>query len=138
MDGFPKSYENAKGVFLMPEKQGDEDGGGDEENKPMILNPHISPQHVIILNADDEFLIKRVANLTEDEVKGTHYNQKDMARRLSFYRNLNQTGRGKMNALIISRHPNPHRFLQRVKNRHPQSQCRECLEQDLQPMLVFH
>jgi hypothetical protein len=90
LDGFPKSYENAKGVFFMPEKQGDEDGGGgDDENKPMILNPHISPQHVIILNADDEFLIKRVANLREEEVKGTHNSQKDMDRRLTFYRNLN-------------------------------------------------
>jgi hypothetical protein len=43
LDGFPKSYENAKGVFLTPEKSGDEDGGGDEENRPMILNVRINP-----------------------------------------------------------------------------------------------
>ena len=67
----------------MPEKSGDEDGGGDDENKPMILNLRINPHHVIIFNADDDFLIKRVANLKEDDVKGTHYNEKDISRRLT-------------------------------------------------------
>ena len=38
------------------------------------------------MTAEDNFLIDRVKNLSEDKIEGTHYTLKDMKRRLKQYR----------------------------------------------------
>ena len=46
---------------------------------------------VLVLKADDEFLIQRVKDLPEASVDGTHYNYNDMVRRLKAYRMANNS-----------------------------------------------
>ncbi|XP_022361118.1 adenylate kinase 7 isoform X2 [Enhydra lutris kenyoni] len=62
LDGFPKTYDQAKDLFN---------------------------QFVCVLDASDEFLKERVMNLPESIVAGTHYSQDRFLRALSNYRDLN-------------------------------------------------
>ena len=54
-------------------------------------NEAIFPSSVILLQQNDDYLINRVKNLDEDIVAGTHYNLKDMKRRLKTYRDANES-----------------------------------------------
>ncbi|XP_025025136.1 adenylate kinase 7-like [Python bivittatus] len=49
----------------------------------------IIPDHVVSLNASDEFLKTRIMNLPESIVAGTHYAQDRYLRSLSLFRELN-------------------------------------------------
>ncbi|XP_024615124.1 adenylate kinase 7 isoform X2 [Neophocaena asiaeorientalis asiaeorientalis] len=62
LDGFPKTYDQAKDLFN---------------------------QFVCSLDASDEFLKERVMNLPESIVAGTHYSQGQFLRALSNYRDIN-------------------------------------------------
>ncbi|XP_063452186.1 adenylate kinase 7 isoform X3 [Pan paniscus] len=62
LDGFPKTYDQAKDLFN---------------------------QFVCALDASDEFLKERVINLPESIVAGTHYSQDRFLRALSNYRDIN-------------------------------------------------
>nr|XP_034344407.1 adenylate kinase 7 isoform X2 [Arvicanthis niloticus] len=62
LDGFPKTYDQAKDLFN---------------------------QFVCGLDASDEFLKERVMNLPESVVAGTHYSQDRFLRALSNYRDIN-------------------------------------------------
>ncbi|EDL18751.1 mCG1149, partial [Mus musculus] len=62
LDGFPKTYDQAKDLFN---------------------------QFVCGLDASDEFLKERVMNLPESVVAGTHYSQDRFLRSLSHYRDIN-------------------------------------------------
>ncbi|EDL97597.1 adenylate kinase 7 (predicted) [Rattus norvegicus] len=62
LDGFPKTYDQAKDLFN---------------------------QFVCNLDASDEFLKERVMNLPESVVAGTHYSQDRFLRALSNYRDIN-------------------------------------------------
>ncbi|XP_057589849.1 adenylate kinase 7 isoform X3 [Hippopotamus amphibius kiboko] len=62
LDGFPKTYDQAKELFN---------------------------QFVCSLDASDEFLKERVMNLPESIVAGTHYSQDRFLRALSNYRDIN-------------------------------------------------
>ncbi|KAM9645074.1 adenylate kinase 7 isoform 2-T2 [Trichechus inunguis] len=62
LDGFPKTYDQAKDLFN---------------------------QFVCALDASDEFLKERVMNLPESLVAGTHYTQDRFLRALSNYRDIN-------------------------------------------------
>jgi hypothetical protein len=44
-----------------------------------------------VLTGDDEALINRVRGLSQEEIEGTHYNGKDMSRRLKDYRIFNNS-----------------------------------------------
>ena len=44
-----------------------------------------------MLTGSDEELIKRVRNLPEDVIAGTHYNNADMTRRMKAYRTSNNS-----------------------------------------------
>ncbi|XP_040831034.1 adenylate kinase 7 isoform X3 [Ochotona curzoniae] len=62
LDGFPKTYDQAKDLFS---------------------------QFVCALDASDDFLKERVMNLPESIVAGTHYSQDRFLRALSNYRDIN-------------------------------------------------
>jgi len=49
------------------------------------------PKSCIVLTGTDAELIKRVKNLPENVIAGTHYNAKDMSRRLKAYRTANNS-----------------------------------------------
>uniref|UniRef100_A0A8C9X114 Adenylate kinase 7a n=1 Tax=Sander lucioperca TaxID=283035 RepID=A0A8C9X114_SANLU len=83
LDGFPKTYEQAKLIFsdedmenqdLMPEKP--------------LYNKNITPEHVFALNATDYFLTKRVLGLPQSVAEEKHYTQEEFVPRLTRYRQL--------------------------------------------------
>uniref|UniRef100_A0A8D0SDX1 Uncharacterized protein n=1 Tax=Sus scrofa TaxID=9823 RepID=A0A8D0SDX1_PIG len=85
LDGFPKTYDQAKELFNQ------EDEEEEEEVKGKML-PHdklIIPEFVCSLDASDDFLKERVINLPESIVAGTHYSQDRFLRALSNYRHIN-------------------------------------------------
>ncbi|XP_041132487.1 adenylate kinase 7-like [Polyodon spathula] len=85
LDGFPKSYEQAKELFCSED---DEDG---QETRSEVHNfdKTIIPEYVFALDASDEFLKTRVMNLPESVVDGTHNTQDQFLRRLALFREYN-------------------------------------------------
>uniref|UniRef100_H2YJ58 Uncharacterized protein n=1 Tax=Ciona savignyi TaxID=51511 RepID=H2YJ58_CIOSA len=85
LDGFPKTYEQAKDLFALE----DEDEGDDP--RKINYDTSIMPEVVAALNAEDDFLKHRVMNLPEAvvQVKGTHNTEDGFLRRLQEYRSVN-------------------------------------------------
>ncbi|XP_053553471.1 adenylate kinase 7 [Bombina bombina] len=85
LDGYPKTYEQAKELFNL---EGEEE---EEESRGKI--PHfdktITPEFVFSLDASDEFLKNRVINLPESVVENTHYTQERFLKALIQFRDLN-------------------------------------------------
>uniref|UniRef100_F6U2V6 Adenylate kinase 7 n=1 Tax=Ciona intestinalis TaxID=7719 RepID=F6U2V6_CIOIN len=83
LDGFPKTYEQAKDLFALE----DEDEGDDPRR--VSYDSSIMPEVVIALDAEDDFLKHRVMNLPEEVVQGTHNTEEGFLRRLQEYRSSN-------------------------------------------------
>ncbi|KAM4664821.1 adenylate kinase 7 [Discoglossus pictus] len=85
LDGYPKTYEQAKELFNLEEEE--------EEEESRSKEPHfdktITPEFVISLDASDEFLKNRVINLPESVVEGTHYSQERFLKAMLQFRDLN-------------------------------------------------
>lgn len=56
-----------------------------------VVDEAIMPKSCIVLTGSDRELIKRVKNLPEHVIQGTHYTAEDMERRLAVYRELNNS-----------------------------------------------
>ncbi|CAG9331737.1 unnamed protein product [Blepharisma stoltei] len=104
LDGWPRTYEDAKNLFMRevistePVEDGERNVEAEEEEEGAHLAPkvyenetEIIPNNVIILRAGDDFLIDRVRKLPAGKVKGTHYSDEGMKRRLQFYREKNDS-----------------------------------------------
>uniref|UniRef100_A0A8C5WAH7 Adenylate kinase 7 n=1 Tax=Microcebus murinus TaxID=30608 RepID=A0A8C5WAH7_MICMU len=85
LDGFPKTYDQAKDLFSQEDEEEEEEVRG----KVSPYDKLIIPEFVCALDASDEFLKERVINLPETVVAGTHYSQDGFLRVLSNYRDLN-------------------------------------------------
>ncbi|NP_001337820.1 adenylate kinase 7 isoform 4 [Homo sapiens] len=85
LDGFPKTYDQAKDLF----NQEDEEEEDDVRGRMFPFDKLIIPEFVCALDASDEFLKERVINLPESIVAGTHYSQDRFLRALSNYRDIN-------------------------------------------------
>ncbi|XP_029094538.1 adenylate kinase 7 isoform X3 [Monodon monoceros] len=85
LDGFPKTYDQAKDLFNQEEEEEEEEARG----KRFPFDKLIIPEFVCSLDASDEFLKERVMNLPESIVAGTHYSQGQFLRALSNYRDIN-------------------------------------------------
>uniref|UniRef100_H0WQ96 Adenylate kinase 7 n=1 Tax=Otolemur garnettii TaxID=30611 RepID=H0WQ96_OTOGA len=85
LDGFPKTYDQAKDLFNQEDEEEEEEVRG----KMIPYDKLIIPEFVCALEASDEFLKERVINLPESVVAGTHYSQDRFLRALSNYRDLN-------------------------------------------------
>uniref|UniRef100_A0A8C8RV97 Adenylate kinase 7 n=1 Tax=Pelusios castaneus TaxID=367368 RepID=A0A8C8RV97_9SAUR len=85
LDGFPKTYDQAKDIFNLEDDEEEEE----TRSKMPRYDKLITPEYVISLNASDEFLKNRVMNLPESVVAGTHYTQDRFLRTLSLFRELN-------------------------------------------------
>ncbi|XP_027042544.1 adenylate kinase 7-like [Pocillopora damicornis] len=83
LDGYPKTYEQAKELFAA------EEGEEGEEDSPLSYDKLIMPEVVVSLDAPDEFLKTRVMNLPESVVAGTHNTEEGLMRRLAEFRATN-------------------------------------------------
>jgi len=87
LDGFPKTYEQAKQLFA-PEEEEEDEGQDSDQSAP--YNKLFMPEVVISLDASDGFLKTRVMNLPEKVVAGTHNTEEGLLRRLSWFRSQNE------------------------------------------------
>ncbi|XP_043842596.1 adenylate kinase 7 [Dromiciops gliroides] len=85
LDGYPKTYDQAKDLFNQEEEEEEEESRG----KIPLFDKLTIPEFVFALDASDEFLKERVMNLPEAIVVGTHYVQDRFLRSLSNYRDIN-------------------------------------------------
>ncbi|XP_065882861.1 adenylate kinase 7-like [Dysidea avara] len=86
LDGFPKTYEQAKELFAPQEEVDDTD----QDATPVNYNQLIMPDVVVSLTATDDFLKQRVINLPESVISGTHNNEEGFMRRLTAFREQNE------------------------------------------------
>ncbi|KAL6435642.1 hypothetical protein ACFW04_005517 [Cataglyphis niger] len=90
MDGYPKTIEQARQLFLIDkenlEEEEEEEQFEDENIEIRNTNVAILPELVVVLEASDEFLKERIMNLPEKEIQNTHYTEEHMLRRLREYR----------------------------------------------------
>lgn len=104
LDGFPRTYDDAQYAFLQKVVKYDEDGEPMDEEDEGELEPgqkkdfsdyvkidEIFPKSCIVLDGNDNLLTRRVRELSEEEISGTHYNANDMKRRLEAYRLANNS-----------------------------------------------
>ncbi|XP_029415827.1 adenylate kinase 7 [Nannospalax galili] len=84
LDGFPKTYDQAKDLFNQEDEEEEEIRG-----RMLPFDKLITPEFVCGLDASDEFLKERVMNLPESVVAGTHYSQDRFLPSLSNYRDIN-------------------------------------------------
>eukprot|EP00794_Sanderia_malayensis_P019922 gene19922-21874_t len=84
LDGFPKTYEQAKELFAV-----DRDDDDADDEKQVGYDQNTMPEVVICLEASDEFLKNRVMNLPESLVAGTHNTEEGLLRRLADFRAVN-------------------------------------------------
>ena len=103
LDGFPRKYKGAQNVFLKKVIQLDENGEPIEEEEEElpegeepsfdkhVKDEEIFPSSVIVLEGADADLIKRVRELPEAQIVGTHYTEADMQRRIKAYRQANNS-----------------------------------------------
>ncbi|XP_050010784.1 adenylate kinase 7 isoform X1 [Alexandromys fortis] len=85
LDGFPKTYDQAKDLFNQEDEEEEEEVRG----KMFPYDRLITPEFVCGLDASDDFLKERVMNLPESILAGTHYSQDRFLRSLSNYRDIN-------------------------------------------------
>ncbi|KAG7203649.1 hypothetical protein KM043_013684 [Ampulex compressa] len=90
LDGYPKTFEQAKGLFGAREDldEDQDDETGDEEAE-IAADFSIMPELVVALEASDEYLKERIINRPEREIQHTHYTEEHMIRRLREYRERN-------------------------------------------------
>ena len=67
----------------------EDDEEPEEAAKGGSYNKLIMPEFVVSLESTDEFLKKRIMNLPESEVVGTHNTEEGLVRRLEAYRGIN-------------------------------------------------
>ncbi|XP_072756801.1 adenylate kinase 7 isoform X2 [Anoplolepis gracilipes] len=91
MDGYPKTIEQTRKLFLIDKEDLEEEEKQYENEEIEIKNFNITilPELVVILEASDKFLKERVINLPEKEIQNTHYTEEHMLRRLREYRERN-------------------------------------------------
>jgi len=75
----------------MEEPEQELEEGQEKDFSAYIPDTTIIPSNAVVLTGDDEALIERVRGLSQEEIEGTHYNSKDMARRLKDYRFFNNS-----------------------------------------------
>ncbi|GAA6075528.1 adenylate kinase 7-like, partial [Tachysurus ichikawai] len=84
LDGFPKTYEQAKELFCAEVEQA--------KDELKSRNKEIIPEFVFFLDATDEFLEERVLNLPENVVQGTSHSVEKYFQCLETFRRNNPEG----------------------------------------------
>ena len=103
LDGFPRTHKGAMNIFLKWKQVMNEDGepedepeqdleeGQEKDFSGYIPDADIMPANCIILEGNDKDLTRRVRDLPESKILGTHYTSKDMERRMKAYRLANNS-----------------------------------------------
>lgn len=96
IDGYPKTFEQSRMLFLVSEeglkeeeqmeREKLEDEFEDEDTEVKNVDVTILPELVVLLEASDKFLEERIMNLPESEIQSTHYTEEHMLRRMKEYR----------------------------------------------------
>ncbi|KAM3861478.1 adenylate kinase 7-like [Diretmus argenteus] len=86
LDGFPKTYDQAKSIFSDEDTENQ-----DLKSKAPVYNKKITPEHVFALDASEEFLERRVRDLPQGVVEKMRYTQEEFVARLAKYRQLSTT-----------------------------------------------
>ncbi|XP_061563439.1 adenylate kinase 7-like isoform X3 [Cololabis saira] len=86
LEDFPKTYKQARTCFS-------EDTDTEEQSLDLMFerseyNKTITPEHVFVLDASDDFLIKRIQGLPESVAEKMGYTQDEFMARLNKYRHL--------------------------------------------------
>uniref|UniRef100_A0A8L0DMN8 Adenylate kinase 7a n=1 Tax=Oncorhynchus mykiss TaxID=8022 RepID=A0A8L0DMN8_ONCMY len=81
LDGFPKSYDQAKEIFY--------DEQDDPRSKMPAFNKKIIPEFIFSLEASDDFLKERVQNLPESVAEKMRYSKDEYLTRLKKFRKAN-------------------------------------------------
>ena len=96
LDGFPRSKEDAKNVFMvkvpvpLEDDAANQEGSEEPEQKfEDKLDEKIVPQYAIAFEADDAFLAQKTKDLPPAKTENNHHNEAGMARRLKEYRTRN-------------------------------------------------
>lgn len=84
IDGFPKTMEQAKELFVS-----EDDEEPEESAKVGTYNKLTMPEFVVCLEGNDDFLKQRIMNLPESQVVGTHNTEEGLIRRLDTFRQQN-------------------------------------------------
>ncbi|XP_054651997.1 adenylate kinase 7 isoform X2 [Dunckerocampus dactyliophorus] len=84
LDGFPKTYNQAKEVFHVEEQESE-----DKASPVPSYNKKIMPEFVFCLEASDAFLKERVINLPEKLLQEHKYEQENFLQMLVKYREKN-------------------------------------------------
>ena len=66
--------------------QPEEEGGEVDENQKKIVEPKLIPNKLIVLEMNDEDILMRLQNLSEEEIAGTHFNETATKKRWKNYR----------------------------------------------------
>ena len=85
----PQLDENGEEIEEDDEEELEE--GQEKDFSKYVKNNFIFPGSSILIDGKDEDLIARVRDLPEKEIVGTHYNSVDMERRLTAYREANDS-----------------------------------------------
>lgn len=111
LDGYPRTISDAQQIFLEKDENAaaqtnnqdeeqkdnavvaaDDEAAAEDSSDPFPgfkVNQRIIPQYCIVLEGEDAILKQRVKELPAEKTEGTHYNEKDMDRRLKVYREAN-------------------------------------------------
>jgi adenylate kinase len=116
LDGYPRNFRDAQYVFLkrvfketvnedgeveveeaeendeIEEDTIDEDGVETKKNFAKYApDKHLIPDSIILLNGDEKLISRRVKELPEKHIEGTHWNNSDLIRRNKLYREWNNS-----------------------------------------------
>lgn len=116
LDGYPRSFRDAQYIFLkrvfketvnedgdveveepdenddVEEDEIDEDGNLKQKNFDKYApDEHLMPDSIILVEGDEKYIQRRVKDLAEERIKGTHWNAKDLIRRNKIYRQINNS-----------------------------------------------
>jgi adenylate kinase len=116
LDGYPRSQRDSQYVFLkrvfkqtvnedgdveveepeendeIEEDEIDEDGNVKQKNFDKYApDEELIPDSIILLEGDENFIRRRVKELPEHEIEGTHWNNLDLIRRNKLYRQCNNS-----------------------------------------------
>ena len=65
-----------------------------EENPTKIIEEKLIPDKFVVIDISDEAIISKIQSLPENQVEGTHLDEKTMNRRLKIYRKQNDSTTG--------------------------------------------
>ncbi|XP_045464592.1 adenylate kinase 7-like isoform X2 [Harmonia axyridis] len=96
VDGFPKTFREAIWLFRNDNyRYSADDNSTNKSNTKYDIR--LVPNYVIDLNAPNTFLLDRISHAPEEFIQNTHYNERDMVRRLMAFRDRNKKDSGPIN-----------------------------------------